>query len=85
VKIKATHYLQRFQVAGRSGFPLDMLRHDHCYPATSHDASSISLAIFHTGAPLTITLERAVLVGGVTSPSFDRWLSFGWQVVNVLP
>ena len=75
----------RFAVKGRGGFPLDMLRHDQCYPATSEDAHLIGEVLDYareTPGPHEVTLycnqDRAF-----GTPNERRWASFGWKVKNV--
>jgi hypothetical protein len=41
-------YKTRFIVAGLGEFPIDMLRYEHAYPASEHDASTIT-ALFRAG------------------------------------
>ena len=72
--------MQRFSVEPiwpQTSFPLDMLRHDACWPRNSEDAATIVLA----GTP--DEPARAVIhLTGITPPSVGRWSSFGWRVVT---
>lgn len=61
----------KFTVEGSRNFPLDMLRYDACYPATSEDA--IKLAAMEARK---ITLISTM----IAEPTAGRWNSFGWQV-----
>ncbi len=72
---------KKFRVEGRGPFPVDMLRHDRCWPDTAADAIA-----------LECTLEQARDVRSVTlatidkwSPNRARWLSFGWPVQDERP
>lgn len=67
-----------FVVSGNGHFPLDMLRYDCCWPATSIDASVIErMGDLPHG-------ERDVPIGLTTAsknaPTVGRWKSFGWTV-----
>lgn len=61
----------RFTVDGDYTFPLDMLRYDGCWPASSEDA----VAMERKG-PRTVTL-----ISHFNPPTEARWRSFGWHVV----
>ena len=63
----------KFTVQGSKDFPLDMLRYDACYPATSEDA--INLAAKDSRK---VTLISTM----ITDPTAGRWNSFGWQVTD---
>ena len=72
--------MQRFSVEPiwpQTSFPLDMLRHDACWPRNSEDAAHIGLAgTPHEPARATINLT------GLASPTIGRWASFGWRVIT---
>lgn len=63
-----------FVVEGRGAFPIDMLRHDSCWPHTSSDASQIE----HASDRRRITL----LTDNPAYPTVGRWNSFLWSVVE---
>jgi hypothetical protein len=65
-----------YYVTGPGEFPLDMLRHDSCWPATTTDALKLVYDRHADGVPRT----RSVQVCSYKEPSIDRWLSFGWSV-----
>lgn len=73
-------YIHRFTVAGAGKFPLDMLRRDHCWPACETDAAIASYEGGLNGE------RRVTLSHGVDRylwhPTYDRWASFGWDVVK---
>lgn len=75
-------FVQTFDVMENGGgtFPHDMLRYDACFPHTSDDAVSISLAS-HTRQVRNITLRRYVQAK-TALPTVDRWKSFGWTVME---
>jgi hypothetical protein len=58
-------------------FPIDMLRYDRCYPASSKDASEITARIHYNtggkGDQVTLRTTKGTLTKG-------RWESFGWQI-----
>lgn len=78
-----------FTVEGVGRFPVDMLRYDACYPARGDDAAAIatSLDVRKSGVTHTIRLTtlRAYMPDvnpAAVGPTVDRWLSFGWRVVD---
>jgi hypothetical protein len=80
-------YRHRFQVTGFGSFPLDMLRYDGCYPATSEDAGliqehldrNISMAD-RDKTPITLTHINGQ---AKWAPTAGRWESFLWKVVRI--
>jgi hypothetical protein len=66
-----------FIVEGTGEFPYDMLRYDACYPSASQDVQS---AFSFRIAPREV--RRVKLVSTVKQPTEDRWLSFGWKVLE---
>lgn len=79
-KVTSRHPLSRV-------FPLDMLRYDHCIPATSEDVTKIidTLEGYTELKDLTegdeITIELSAYWEKPYTPTAERWKSFGWQVV----
>lgn len=75
--------ITKFTVAGQFAFPVDMLRYDACYPATTEDAVEIGNSIL----PITrrSNADRVFKVTLVTTainrPTVGRWESFGWKVI----
>lgn len=65
--------IETITVRGRGIFPLDMLRYDCCFPATSEDVSLIN----ETGELRSVTL---VLRNAIRIPTVGRWNSFTWAV-----
>jgi len=75
----------RFTVTGRGGFPLDMLRHDACFPCNSDDVANIQVmpedkAFFATRS---VVLEHRARLRG-WEPTEGRWSSFGWDVTGTI-
>jgi hypothetical protein len=70
----------RFVVKGRGRFPVDMLRYDACWPASSEDATKITRLI---SDPEDTENEIALTVApGYGPPTVARWNSFGWAVAS---
>jgi len=69
-----------FTVEGIGKFPVDMLRYDMCWPKTQQDAINLTPLEPHVG----YTVKRQVTLVGIkdTSPTVDRWASFGWEVTR---
>ena len=78
-------------------FPVDMLRYDGSFPATTEDAIEMARAINREWDPdvrsrmetkaipeRTIHLICVAPVKGALygAPTRDRWASFGWKVVE---
>jgi hypothetical protein len=87
----ALKWRHKFVVEGASSFPTDMLRYDHCWPATGDDASLISLLQARAHGLLVdeddLSVKRITLVRDtetkVQGPEVGRWKSFGWEVVGI--
>lgn len=70
-------YRHTATVEGRGLFPIDMLRYDHCYPASEQDSYAINQredvrqvkVIMMTDSKLMPFTER-------------RWESFTWRLVD---
>ena len=65
--------MYEYWVSGRGQFPLDMLRYDLAWPATSQDAAALDN---YTG----VRTIRSVKLQSYCEPTIDRWLSFCWSV-----
>ncbi|MEK6878462.1 MAG: hypothetical protein AABY22_02585, partial [Nanoarchaeota archaeon] len=78
--------MQLFTVESQKGysFPLDMLRYDECFPYNQEDVDKIHKTNNPEGF---ICPNRIKLKGYVRNksdkPTEDRWLSFGWKVIEV--
>ena len=64
----------RYKVTGTGFFPIDMLRYDCAYPASSEACLAISPASADRDKRRTVELLSYRL------PTPDRWRSFGWLV-----
>jgi len=71
-----------FTVRGGIMFPLDMLRHDACYPKSPEDASKLYTMIINQ--PVNEHFE-ITLVSHANFITPGRWASFGWTVVQCHP
>lgn len=75
-----------FTVKGKGSFPVDMLRHDQCYPMDAESVENIQCVKTATGSGSCISLKhqivRKVQLVNVTgqAPTKGRWNSFGWVV-----
>lgn len=72
----------RFTVSSTFGFPIDMLRYDAAYPASSEDAAKIEAAIRGETKGRT---KVALISASPTAPTGGRWESFTWRVEEVQP
>jgi hypothetical protein len=79
--IEAAQNAQVFAVVGDGNFPHDMLRYDHCWPATESDATRMDYAS-NSAVPREV---RRIELRGLTGPTPARWRSFGWKVVAINP
>lgn len=64
-------------VTGTGAFPIDMLRHDECWPVTEIDSRKISDLLIHKNLNIP---EWQVAVRSTQQPTVDRWKSFGCSV-----
>lgn len=71
----------RFIVKGTGRFPIDMLRYDGAFPASSSDAVLIASAV--KGGARRGNEFKITLISKSHAPTSARWQSFGWFVENV--
>ena len=66
------------------GFPVDMLRYDHCWPCSEEDSAKIiqtnDLRKYQNEEEVTVKLRAYGPAGW--EPTRGRWESFGWVVVS---
>ena len=79
----------QFTVRGKGIFPIDMLRHDQCYPVdaeATEDIQSIKRgpSPFKHATRKSIVLPREIRLATdyIHAPTVGRWESFGWKVVS---
>jgi hypothetical protein len=77
-----------FTVSGIGRFPVDMLRYDGAYPASSSDAGEMAKRIENTVAMpdrKPIRLRAAIPTGFRKNalPTVQRWNSFCWRVDEI--
>lgn len=95
--MKEKIYLVTFTVQGKGTFPMDMLRHDCCWPADTHSAYALLTPEDRSNRAnlRSVTLRRRVhanspVLAAPRAVTVDRWASFGWTatfdgVDNVTP
>ena len=66
----------RYKVSGSGYFPIDMLRYDCAYPASSEAVSAMGS---ESRGERTVQ-RRTVELCSHHLPTIDRWRSFGWIV-----
>lgn len=75
---------QSFAVEGSGPFPFDMLRYDTCYPDNHEDVVKILCSA--TQDKQSTGIYRISLARRVESkkdlPTYKRWESFGWRVLE---
>lgn len=79
-------YVQVITVQGRGGFPIDMLRYDHCHPDSEMDSGTIAVSFgrYSNTYNETFTVKvRRIVENKSSYPTEGRWNSFGWKVLNV--
>lgn len=59
-----------YYATGHGTFPIDMLRHDCCWPVSSEDAAKIEWGGH----------ARSVKLRSYREPTIGRWSSFQWPV-----
>ena len=65
----------RFKVKGKSCFPIDMLRHDQCWPVDG-DFQVIATRTNYEAEVVLCSHKRRLI-----TPA--RWASFGWVVTEI--
>lgn len=71
----------KFTVVGKMPFPIDMLRHDSCYPRDTVSANNITASISNEEE----NVVYKVTLTGSSYPTARRWQSFSWDVIDVEP
>jgi len=86
--IKTTEYQAMVRLPPFGAFPIDMLRYDHCWPATEIDAGKIILSLSdrRTKDPMSVAIRKSV--PGIASQHYrpftdGRWDSFAVTVTVV--
>lgn len=77
----ATTYVWRMTVEGACPFPLDMLRHDQCWPTSSEDAAKIAQTYIGLDEAIRITVTTTARKG-IDPFTLPRWRSFGWYCIG---
>lgn len=71
--MKSPHWIVKFCVTGKGAFPVDMLRHDDCWPADGHSADNLLTPVGEKALrDVTLYTRRG------DCPTVARWNSFGW-------
>lgn len=71
-------------VEGRGSFPIDMLRHDACYPRSQQDVNKIIDDRRGDGMQFVQVVHHVLKDENIASiPTTERWSSFGWRVAKV--
>jgi hypothetical protein len=68
-----------YHVTGSGRFPVDMLRHDSAWPATSADAGIIEQCSIVMGQRVSVKVRS------YRQPTIARWHSYGWRVSAEMP
>lgn len=78
-------YLVEFTVRVGIDFPLDMLRYDSCWPATSDDVSKITHSLEKRGDRPVFDVELRKYCETKANPGVThaRWMSFTCHCSNV--
>src|SRR5678816_4294668 len=66
--------LYEYEVEGKLSFPVDMLRYDACWPASTESALEIVSERPHEGCHVRLRSHYP--------PTEARWESFGWRIVG---
>ncbi len=74
--------MKKFTVKGiNTPFPIDMLRHDECWPASIEDSGRLSNTFgFRHGR--RVRWELTLISNRNNVPTVDRWLSFAIEIVH---
>jgi hypothetical protein len=74
---KKAEKFYRFNVVVEGGgdFPIDMLRYDHCVPATENDSYILKRDEYRR-------VKLVMFCASGNGPTLGRWKSFTWNVVS---
>ena len=74
--------MKKFTVKGiNTPFPIDMLRHDECWPASVEDAGRLSNTFgFRHGR--RVRWQLTLISNRQNVPSVERWQSFAIEIVD---
>lgn len=70
-------FLFTYYVTGSGAFPVDMLRYDAAWPASSEDAAIMGIDEF---VSRDRNRRRSIKLHSYREPTVDRWSSFVWSV-----
>ncbi len=70
--------LYSYFVTGHAMFPVDMLRHDRCWPCGPDEGVKLGYAI--ADKPVDDCRPRCIRMLSYQEPTVGRWSSFGWSV-----
>jgi hypothetical protein len=70
----------KFTVTGKGRFPIDMLRHDQCFPLTTGDAQFFENSLDPELPRALRHIELGAVADGGFRPTEGRWDSFGWHI-----
>ena len=80
---RLTQHWHRIEVTGKGQFPIDMLRHDQCFPIFESDSEIIRNSLAVRGRSIG---PQIIALGSWHpsrwEPTKDRWASFGWVVTH---
>lgn len=72
--VERPNILYEYYVSGRGEFCWDMLRHDHCWPATGNDA-----VLMQCYPGPGYNKLRSIRMRSYQPPTIARWDSMGWS------
>jgi len=79
----AKQIIYNLKVKGNGQFPIDMLRHDACWPHTEEDSAKICGLMNPRLRPDGICEVNLQTIQSLNwTPTSGRWKSFGWRVVG---
>jgi hypothetical protein len=77
-------WLIEFTVTGFGQFPIDMLRHDRCFPATESESGKIANSFYAHSGGMTWSVQLKMHGSTkATCPTVARWESFCCKVKDV--
>ena len=79
--IERPKYLYEYFVTGTGPFPIDMLRHDSCWPASGEEAAKIEWS-FTARLGGERARRQSIKLRSYRGPTIGRWNSFTWKVTS---
>lgn len=72
---------REFSVLGQAPFPIDMLRWENAFPATSGDSELITRTVTQIGGGIH-EIRLVTFQGPAWGPDVAKWRGYGWDPIR---